>query len=61
MGLSDQVSMDGLSSGGPSLEPLVSFHGPNEFMQGVILGPERRGVIEAESEIAMGKMRRFCA
>ena len=44
-----------------SLQLLVSFHGPNDQMQGVALDKELRMQIQGEEEAALGKMRRFCA
>ncbi|CAM0956503.1 unnamed protein product [Alopecurus aequalis] len=50
-----------LRSGSGLVEPLLSFHGPNDQMQGVIVDQNIREIIAADELAAMGKMRRFCA
>ncbi|KAM0907365.1 hypothetical protein ACQ4PT_016157 [Festuca glaucescens] len=57
----EQQCEDDLSLGSVSLEPLISFHGPDENMQGVVMNQEIRKNMSAQEEAALGKMRRFCA
>ncbi|KAK1618393.1 hypothetical protein QYE76_023910 [Lolium multiflorum] len=52
----EDLSMDSVS-----LEPLISFHGPDENMQGVVMNQEIRHSMSVQEEAALGKMRRFCA
>ncbi|KAK1621227.1 hypothetical protein QYE76_026744 [Lolium multiflorum] len=44
-----------------SVEPLISFHGPDEAMQGRIMDRATRENMSVQEEAALGKMRRFCA
>jgi hypothetical protein len=57
----EQQCDEDLSMGSVSLEPLISFHGPDENMQGVVMNQEIRHSMLVQEEAALGKMRRFCA
>ncbi|KAK1619403.1 hypothetical protein QYE76_024920 [Lolium multiflorum] len=57
----EQHCDEDLSMGSISLEPLISFHGPDENMQGVVMNQEIRHNMTAQEEAALGKMCRFCA
>jgi hypothetical protein len=49
------------SEGSVSFEPLVSLHGPDENMQGKVMDAGLRANLAAQEDVALGKMRRFCA
>jgi hypothetical protein len=52
---------DAVSIGSTSVEPLVSMHGPDEHMRGMVLDRGLRDDIASQEDAALGKMRRFCA
>jgi hypothetical protein len=52
---------DEMSSGSVSFEPLVSMHGPDANMQGVVMDAGMRSDMAGQEEMALGKMRHFCA
>jgi hypothetical protein len=52
---------DEVSSGLVSFEHLVSMYGPDTNMQGVVMDVAMRSDMVGQEEMALGKMRHFCA